>query len=257
MKTRLPLDRVLSMCSSARYADVAVPDWCFDAWPEAGVQQGGFDAACAALTEAGSKDAPDGRLCWTGTAHHHPSRMNLMQLAAQHPTRFACENVADRRLSAKSGVSVAPSDPQFRTLAEQVGRYRYLLDVQGKGYSSRLKLLLHSGRAVFVVRSPWSEYYYAQLSPWVHYIPVRENLTDLVDRLDWADNHSEEVATIAATAQAFARSHLTEKAALSALRMALVTGSTAVGGSQVGELEDDDIQLMRGDWATNRAVTRK
>ena len=44
LRARIPLRRVLSMCSTPKYADVAVPDWCFDAWPEAGVPQGGFDA---------------------------------------------------------------------------------------------------------------------------------------------------------------------------------------------------------------------
>ena len=40
-------------------------------------------------------------------------------------------------------------------LLAQVARCGYLLDVQGKGYSSRLKLLLHTGRLVFIARRPW------------------------------------------------------------------------------------------------------
>jgi hypothetical protein len=40
LRARLPLTRVLSMCGTPKYADIPVPDWCFDAWPEAGVPIG-------------------------------------------------------------------------------------------------------------------------------------------------------------------------------------------------------------------------
>ena len=61
-----PLTRVLSMCGAGRYADVPVPDWAFDAWPEAGVQPGQFDAACAELAAAGAEPPTDARACWRG-----------------------------------------------------------------------------------------------------------------------------------------------------------------------------------------------
>ena len=40
LRAKLPLTRVLSMCGTPKYADIPVPDWCFDAWPEAGVPLG-------------------------------------------------------------------------------------------------------------------------------------------------------------------------------------------------------------------------
>lgn len=184
LRERLPLDRVLSMCSSTRYADVAVPDWCYDAWPEAGVAQGGYDAACAALAAAGAQPPADDRLCWVGTAHHHPSRMKLVKLGVAHPELLACSNVADRRVAPDGrAAGEAATDPAFMSMREQLGAFRYALDIQGKGYSSRLKLLLHSGRPVFVARRPWVESFARALRPWVHYIPVREDLGDLVQQV--------------------------------------------------------------------------
>ena len=235
LQKRLPLRRVLSMCSTPKYADIAVPDWCFDAWPEAGVMQGGYDAACARLAEAGARPPTDGKvLSWNGTAHHHPSRMRLVDLAKAHPQRLACNNVVDRIKEAtqksdsvpgngavKEAPPSAPDPPQHRSLLEQVSRSAYLLDVQGKGYSSRLKLLLHSGRVVFIAARPWKEFYMSMLTAWVQYVPVQENLSDLIDRLDWADTHPDECATIASNAQDFAQKHLTKDAALHALAQAI------------------------------------
>ena len=159
---RLPLHRVVSMCSSPKYADVPVPDWCFDMWPEAGVPRGEYDAACAELTTAGAAPPSDGNLLsWCGTAHHHPSRMRLVHLADDHPGRLAVNYVVDRP---KDGGGDG-GRPQHRSLLEQVARCGYLLDVQGKGYSSRLKLLLHSGRLVFIVARPWQEHFHSGLVP--------------------------------------------------------------------------------------------
>ena len=75
-----------------------IPDWCFDAWPEAGVPVGGFDAACAELAAAGAAAPSEGGLGWRGTAHHHPSRMHLLELARQHPSELrGVVDVVDRQ----------------------------------------------------------------------------------------------------------------------------------------------------------------
>ena len=67
-----PLTRVLSMCGAGRYADVPVPDWAFDSWPEAGVHPGQFDAACAELAAAGAAPPIDARACWCGMPPPEP-----------------------------------------------------------------------------------------------------------------------------------------------------------------------------------------
>ena len=230
LRARIPLHRTLSMCSSPKYADVPIPDWCFDTWPEAGVPLGGFDDACAALAAAAVQPPTDGMmLSWAGTAHHHPSRMQLVRLAAEHPNRLAVNNVVDRPKDASGGDGGGTARAQYRSLIEQVTRCAYLLDVQGKGYSSRLKLLLHSGRTVFIAARPWQEYYQTALVPFTHYVPVKEDMSDLMQRLDWADANPAEAAAIATNAQRFARTHLTRASAMRALRAAIL--STTPDGS--------------------------
>lgn len=212
LRARIALARVLSMCGSPKYADVAVPDWCFEEWVEAGVPPGEFDAACAALAAAAAAPPTDGRACWRGTAHHHPSRMRLVELAAEMPELLACNAVVDSAGSAAAG---------HAPLQAQVAAYSAMLDLQGKGYSSRLKLLLHAGRPVLLVARPWREHFMDGLREWVHYIPVRENLADLPERLRWLDEHRDEAAAIGRAGQAFARERLTRSAALEGLADAI------------------------------------
>ena len=200
-----PLTRVLSMCGAGRYADVPVPDWAFDSWPEAGVHRGQFDAACAELAAAGAAPPTDARACWCGmpppepergpepepepapqpepepapqpapqpapgprprygTPYHHPSRLKLQRIAAEHPELLLVNGGGQGAAAAKwdggggavgsggaaggGGATDGGGAAQAMSLLEQVRTFGGLLDLQGKGYSARLKLLLHSGRPV-------------------------------------------------------------------------------------------------------------
>lgn len=41
--------------------------------------------------------------------------------------------------------------------------------------------------------SGYYEHFYNELRPWEHYIPVRADLGDLLDKIRWARSHDEEV----------------------------------------------------------------
>lgn len=216
VRAALPLGRVLSMCRAPSYADVAVPDWACDAWVEAGLSAADYDATCAALAAAGAAPAADARACWFGTAHHHPSRLKLARLAEAHPELLVCNNVSWTQAELAAGARGAPAEPSaaFLPMAEQVRLFALSLDVQGKGYSSRVKSLLHAGRPLLLARRPWVEFYHERLREWEHYIPVQQDLADLLERVRWAQEHAAEAARIGASGQAFAREHLTRAALL-------------------------------------------
>ena len=52
------------------------------------------------------------------------------------------------------------------------------------------------------------EYFEHALKPWIHYIPVRVDLSDLQSAIEWAVTHDTEAERIALRATAFAREHL-------------------------------------------------
>ena len=82
---------------------------------------------------------------------------------------------------------------------EKQQEYKGLIYVTGHSGASRLSQLLVSGSVVFIVESeklphPWIYY---QLQPWKHYIPVRSDLSDLKNQINWFMNHNNECATMA------------------------------------------------------------
>jgi hypothetical protein len=99
------------------------------------------------------------------------------------------------------------------SLHEQARRWSALLDVEGKGYSGRLKLLLHSGRPVLVQDRPWREWFWDSLVPMEHYVPVRRDLSDLVTQARWVQQHPHEAADIGRAGQKLARQLLTRRSA--------------------------------------------
>lgn len=60
-----------------------------------------------------------------------------------------------------------------------------------------------------------------ELKPMTHYVPVKEDLSDLIAQLDWADANQEEATAIGRMGQTFAKERLTKAAALADLAKAI------------------------------------
>ncbi|KAG2036385.1 glycosyl transferase family 90-domain-containing protein [Suillus americanus] len=65
---------------------------------------------------------------------------------------------------------------------KEAGRYKYVLDVDGNGWSSRFKRLMTSNSVVFK-STLYPEWFTHRLAPWVHYIPIQIDYSDLYDAL--------------------------------------------------------------------------
>ncbi len=87
--------------------------------------------------------------------------------------------------------------------------YKYLPVLDGHmctypGYQWRLL----SNSVSFKQSSEQVQWFYRALQPYVHYIPVKNDMSDLVDQVEWAKTHDLEVKQIVRNAQEFASNHL-------------------------------------------------
>ncbi|KAJ3524555.1 hypothetical protein NMY22_g10948 [Coprinellus aureogranulatus] len=62
------------------------------------------------------------------------------------------------------------------------GRYKYVMDVDGNGWSSRFKRLITSNAVIFKT-TIYPEWYTDRVAPWLHYVPIQNDLSDLLDTL--------------------------------------------------------------------------
>ncbi len=92
---------------------------------------------------------------------------------------------------------------------EETLSYKYQMALDGVTCSfpaTQWKLL--SGCLTFKQESDDIMYFYDEMIPWTHYVPVRNDLSDLKEKIQWAKDHDEMAHQIADNARAFVLDHL-------------------------------------------------
>lgn len=84
---------------------------------------------------------------------------------------------------------------------------KFALDIDGNTNAwSNLFTRLLAGCCVIKIASPFGfrQWYYEELKPWQHFVPVRADLSDLLEKIDWCRMHDAQCAEIAAAGRDFA-----------------------------------------------------
>lgn len=86
---------------------------------------------------------------------------------------------------------------------EQLASCRYQLSVEGNDVATGLKWQLYTD-SVLIMPPPRVESWLleGELLPFVHYVPVRRDFSDLSERLHWCETHAERAAMIAMAGRA-------------------------------------------------------
>ena len=87
--------------------------------------------------------------------------------------------------------------------------HKFAIDIDGNTNSFGTMLCrLILGCCVLKVASPkdWSQWYYDSVKPWVHFIPIQSDLSDLAEKIAWCREHDRECQQIAAEGRALANS---------------------------------------------------
>lgn len=73
---------------------------------------------------------------------------------------------------------------------------RYGLNIDGTGFSERYASQLLNDQLIFKVDTPFFNFYSRFFLPYEHYIPVKYDLSDLSEKVAWANEHVEEAHRI-------------------------------------------------------------
>lgn len=89
-------------------------------------------------------------------------------------------------------------------------KYRAIFDLDGNFWSQRFGSLLCSNSVVLKVEPKWVDYFHSTLEPWKHYIPVKGDLSDVVDRVKFAvsDDKDRTVQSIISNANIWCANHM-------------------------------------------------
>lgn len=137
------------------------------------------------------------QLFWRGSKHGFPYK-------AYDPQHKKSQRALLIDWSSQHTVICDAQSSHTSTKQEQL-QNKYLLDVDGEVNAwSGLFWKLYSNSVVFKVLSHYEQWYYDRLKPWIHYIPVRGDLSDLQEKFEWALLNDDECRKIAMAGREFA-----------------------------------------------------
>jgi len=125
-----------------------------------------------------------------------------------------------------------PKNPYFlanRLNLQQQSEYKYILNLEGNVAAYRLSYELSSGSVILLAKSKWKMWYNDILIPYTHYVPVEENLEDLITQIIWCKENDKKCAQIALNAKSFYNTYLGTKGILDFWQARLWHMSEAIG----------------------------
>ncbi|MBV8061256.1 MAG: hypothetical protein JO126_08115 [Alphaproteobacteria bacterium] len=190
---------------------IAIPDFIFMGWPEAGIAD--YESCTAEMLSRGSTTPKYNKVFWIGNALMDPSRNVLLRIGQ---TRADVMDFVGMNWQREEKIGARHAADRYVSMPDHC-EYAMLLDIRGAGYSGRLKLLLHARRPVFLVQHGFREFYTHLLQPHVHYIPVKGDLSDLEQRVGEVCAQPELAQKLAQNAAEFAQRFLSRDCAISHL----------------------------------------
>lgn len=180
------------------------PDFLFEHWKETGI------SSYTKLTERLMKfiQPPKHKILgWRGAPTHQSRRI----FAEKFHTNHNCDVELIKWKKSSTGKIYASN---FISIEDQQKKWRYHIDIEGRGFSARLKLLFFLNRVVFIQDRDEKEWYFEHLKPWIHYVPVSRDFSDFNENLNKVINSPSLEKKIINNARNFALKYLTQDSAL-------------------------------------------
>ncbi|GHV49490.1 hypothetical protein AGMMS49579_01320 [Spirochaetia bacterium] len=180
-----------------------------------------------------------------GTRVDNNQRLNLIMIAASVPDLIDAGitnwNLRPRKVINEQflqTIDISKFPPLVKKLSpEEQAQYKYIINVDGHVSAFRLPLEMSSGSCILLVDSShgWKMWFSDMLIPFTHYIPVKQDLSDLIEKIKWCKNNDEKCKEISLNALNFYKTHLTKKPMLDFLQQILINIYVKFGKVCYGE----------------------
>ncbi len=180
-----------------------VPDFNFHSWPQVGIND--YENIIKEIDNNGLENYKINKVGWIGNTNN--IRKKMLEIGNNNKELFDFFDM----IWLRSGNLILDST-KYISIPELVKTYSILIDIEGNGYSGRLKFLLWSHRPVLIVDRPHKEFFFEYLREWEHYIPVKRDLSDLIEKTKWCIDNYDQALKIAENAYNFSKLYLTRDA---------------------------------------------
>ena len=86
--------------------------------------------------------------------------------------------------------------------SKEMVEYKYILDMDGNACTwDATAWKLNSGSVLMKVESGWRQWFYDSFHPWIHYVPIADDFSDLQEKYHWCETHPAECETMISNAK--------------------------------------------------------
>ncbi len=235
---------ILSGSTATDFADIAFPtyeDWARCRYQDNGTRLPGAYREYPQITAVEwDKKKPiavfRGSTTGAGTTPQTNQRLNAFE-RGQENTDMLDVGITSWQLRPRK----YEGDPYMRTIErdsypianrlslQEQAEYKYILNLEGHVAAYRLSYELSSGSVVLLADSKWKIWYHDYLLPFVHYVPVAEDLSDLIDKIRWCRDNDERCKEIAINAKIFYDKYLSLNGVVEYIEFLLFKMTDATG----------------------------
>jgi len=117
----------------------------------------------------------------------------------------------------------------YKLTPKEQSQYKYIVHVEGHVAAFRLSLELSMGSVILLVKSQWKIWYSDLLADRVHYVSVKSDLSDLIEKIQWCRDNDEKCKKIADNARLFFNTYLQKDGVLDYMQKTLVNLKQEMG----------------------------
>ncbi len=148
-------------------------------------------------------------------------RLKLVMLSMMYPEAIDAKFVKAKsspiidmlkNLNINSANSITP---------KEMLQYKYLASIDGHAATfTRVPWIMYSG-SVLLMQTKWQQWFSTALIPYVHFVPLKEDLSDIFLQLHWLKNNDEQAYLITQNARDFVSNCIDAQSALADLSLVL------------------------------------
>jgi len=127
--------------------------------------------------------------------------------------------------------------------------HKYILHIDGHVTAFRLSMELAMRSVVLMVDSQWNNWYSKSLEPYVHYVPVAFDLSDLLEKIKWCKQNDSKCKQIAQNARTFYETYLCKQGILDHLQKTVVDICSEMNQSKCEMSNPVDAMVEKEYWS--------
>ena len=127
---------------------------------------------------------------------------------------------------------------------KQQSEYKYIIHVDGHVSALRLSYELSMNSVLLIVESKWKMWFSNLLIPYEHYIPVKEDLSDIIDIIKWCQNNDLKCKKIAKNGKEFYNKYLGKEGVFDYLQKLFIDLKKHMGNYIYNDIKPIEIQLL-------------